>query len=500
MTRHPFGIITLIIGLSLALVDPALAQAETGTDIPTETLVLGLVVLPLLLMMNKLIATFWVKRGMYGSSAVEQRELPARMDQPEQAAGRELEFAEIDAATELGDVVAYREAVVERAAASLSLRWRIAAGGAVACALLPWAAASLLGETTDDGPWMVGAFSLIYLVLATLSRGVNRAELYAHGHIGPALPSAWDVLLDWFLKLWMKPGFNLLGWLILAWLLTAGTAPDADANGTGPIFRYTLYLVLAALAALFLYELWKPVETPNIKLLVLRVFGEARGARYTFERLIAPWRFIGVHFTVDDPKFASYRYRVFQRRSLAILVLIVAAGGINPWGGAIALGVVILWDWWGLYQRRPVHTGEEARERIERTIARPRNLQGLFKDTRMVCYMNTWRLVVEQFIDHADVVLFDLREFDEEKAGSTYEINFLFDVFPLDSILFLCDENSDREAIYKVIREQWVALREGSPNIGTKDPTVQVYVSREEDAGDVQGLLDALIAVARHDA
>ena len=115
----------------------------------------------------------------------------------------------------------------------------------------------------------------------------------------------------------------------------------------------------------------------------------------------------------------------------------------------------------------------------------------------MVAFMNTWKLVVEEFIKVADVVLFDLREYTEEREGSQYEVNFLFDTYPANRIVFLQNADSDRDAIHHMILDCWRELLQGSPNTNIPDPVVRIYVSDKQKGKDVQGLIDLLLTAAK---
>jgi hypothetical protein len=165
----------------------------------------------------------------------------------------------------------------------------------------------------------------------------------------------------------------------------------------------------------------------------------------------------------------------------------------------MALGVFLAgvgFDWFELLKRRPVLSQEHARQRIQKTLARPRYMDGTFRDLRMSAFMNTWKLVVDEFVNVADVVLFDLREYSEKRTGSQYEVDFLFDTFSVYRIVFLIRKNSDKEAIHRMILNSWAAMREGSPNMSIKDPVIRIYVNNKQNAPEVQGLMDLLLTAA----
>ena len=256
------------------------------------------------------------------------------------------------------------------------------------------------------------------------------------------------------------------------------------------MFFIGMYSAIALHLGLLIHRWFSRIEGPNIKLLVLRVFGSSKSAEFTFDKLKKFWRKFGLHFTIDDPDYAEHRYRLFQFKYLVVLI---------PYVGGLLFIAILIHDWLELFKRRPVQDQERAHQRIRKMLVRPRDINGNFKDLRMAAYMNTWKLVVDEFVKVADVVLFDLREYTEKRKAAQYEVDFIFDTYPANRIIFLRDIASDKEAIQQLILDRWAELREGSPNLDTLEPVVKEYVSNTQKEHDVQGLMDLLFSAAQEE-
>ncbi|HSG80768.1 MAG TPA: hypothetical protein VLC48_00855, partial [Gemmatimonadota bacterium] len=63
------------------------------------------------------------------------------------------------------------------------------------------------------------------------------------------------------------------------------------------------------------------LDIPNMKLLVLRVFGSDKNTSFTFGRLEAFWQYLGPYFTVVDPTYIRYRFRWASPTTLRLLGL-----------------------------------------------------------------------------------------------------------------------------------------------------------------------------------
>jgi len=284
-------------------------------------------------------------------------------------------------------------------------------------------------------------------------------------------------------------------------------------------------LILASL--LHLYAFFKirslAQKTPNQTLLILRVFGGSKQTELTFGKVTNFWKHFGSWFTVVDTSFIKRQNKFFTFKTLFKLIIVFfAAVGFGMMMEdylipiikyfipdnraseteirefAIIPGMLVAWVFYLQYYRFKIARSyaknlEDIRKKLHKTLHRPRKLDLSFKYLPMFCYDNTWKLAVSEFIKNSQAILMDLRGFSEKRKGCEYEIDFLLDTFPITKILFLVDANNDKTLIQKTLLERWEFLREGSPNINLKTPTVRIFASHNQDQKDVQSIIDLLI-------
>jgi hypothetical protein len=76
-------------------------------------------------------------------------------------------------------------------------------------------------------------------------------------------------------------------------------------------------------------------------------------------------------------------------------------------------------------------------------------------------------------------------------------VDFLLDNVPLARIVFLVD-TQDAERVQALILESWRLLKATSPNVAAATPQVTLYMASNQDAKDVQGILDQLLFASQH--
>jgi hypothetical protein len=171
--------------------------------------------------------------------------------------------------------------------------------------------------------------------------------------------------------------------------------------------------------------------------------------------------------------------------------------GLALWySGIVILVLVIVSDWHSVLKRGPARDRTHIQNRIQRVLKNPRMVGLRFKDLRTVSYMNTWKMTVAEFVKVADVILMDLRDYDKNREGCKYEVDYIMDSFPIDRIVFLMQGKSDSGAITELLYERWAELKVGSPNESVKNPKLQLYISSDEKGDDVQALMDLLLTIS----
>ncbi len=269
--------------------------------------------------------------------------------------------------------------------------------------------------------------------------------------------------------------------------------------------------------SIMIYLLKISRKYPNYTLLILRVFGSYKQTWLTFGQLSSFWQHFGTWFTIVDPSFLSQKLKLFTLKTLQrvifiyflIFVLMVFWSDVLKMKYEsddsnfmlreetviiliVCFSYVIFW-WQSIVHGFPKHEGN-IRKRMNRVLKNPRRFDLSFKNLAIFCYDDIWRHAVKAFINQSHAVLIYLRGFSEARKGCEYEIDFLFDTFPINRIVFLVDNESNRELICEVILARWQYIRVSSPNLSIQNPEATVFVcTPEEDQDDVQTLTDLLI-------
>ena len=296
-----------------------------------------------------------------------------------------------------------------------------------------------------------------------------------------------------------------------------------DQEKTYPWYTWGVIISIAFHIFLKVLVYKKSQQTVNVKLLILRVFGDKKNILLTFGRLTRFWEHFGSWFTVVDPSFLARKYRTFTLRILFILVFVfiyaiflslgieylmnlaqerydigsgLTSSEISDY--SFLPGIIISWltymiYWRFLIWRSYVKNLPQIQRRIQRVIKKPRKMDLRFKNLPMFCYDNTWKLAVSEFVKNSNVVLMDLRGFSPERRGCEYEVDFLLDTFPISNILFVIDDNAAKPLVEQLILDRWEFIRTTSPNLNLDNPVARILAISEGNEGDVQTIIDLLL-------
>jgi hypothetical protein len=67
-------------------------------------------------------------------------------------------------------------------------------------------------------------------------------------------------------------------------------------------------------------------------------------------------------------------------------------------------------------------------------------------------------------LERVDLVALDLSGLNRKNAGVLYELQRVIDRFPIEGVVFLADQRSDRRFITGEIQATWQQMAVGSPN------------------------------------
>jgi hypothetical protein len=164
-------------------------------------------------------------------------------------------------------------------------------------------------------------------------------------------------------------------------------------------------------------------------LLFLRVFSLGKRSERLFDAVAQPWRHVG-----------SVQF---------ITGLDLAAATVEPHQFLDFLT--------GQLARLFIH-GAESLERGMRLLDSRTDADGRFRINQFFCHSDTWQGVVARLVRGSDAVLMDLRSFTPRNAGCIRELRELVDVAPLDRLVLVVDETTDRAFLEDTLATAWSAM------------------------------------------
>ncbi len=254
--------------------------------------------------------------------------------------------------------------------------------------------------------------------------------------------------------------FAILGWLILGLLrslyekkcvseqsiiVDALWLPFGIVNSIGLVFEGRLW-IFSGLAAFTLYKLVaaglfrtlgiaRRAKSNRHRLLLIRVFALGKRSENLYDTLGRSWRTVGSMQMIAGPDLATSTIEPHE-------FLDFVSGKLD---------------------RRFIDSGRTLDLRIGQMDLEPDG-EGQFRVTEFFCHDDTWKLTLARLADESDAVLMDLRGFSQQNAGCVFEINEIFNLVPLQQVVFVVDEATDQSFMRQTMQHAWRRLRELSPN------------------------------------
>ena len=285
--------------------------------------------------------------------------------------------------------------------------------------------------------------------------------------------------------------FAIIGWLILGslrrlyekkYLSEHSITVDAVwllfgiANSIGLVFEGRLW-ILSGIAAFIVYKVVgaglfhllrvrRRAKINSPRLLFLRVFALGKRSANIFDAVGRFWRAIGSIQMIAGPDLATaavepHEFLDFLSRKL---------------------------------DRRFIDSGRTLDLRMDQLDLQPDG-DGQFRVTEFFCHDDTWKLTLARLADESDAVLMDLCAFSRSNAGCVFEINELFNLVPLQRLVFIVDESTDQKFMHEAMSEAWKGLKDRSPN--RRLPAGEIALVKLIGGGAMRNLFVALCAAAR---
>lgn len=489
----------------------SVAQTTTNNEAPgleQYLIIIGgilVIVVITILIMRKLIDAK-VKKQMNAMSSEQAQIESFKLEGKEIPAHKKLSFLELNADADLPEAVACREKFVKDAVQQFRSAYYNDLLAVVAYLIVFYLGTKIL--ISNDFVIELESFLIIFAFFMTVRFLSFQKQFQAYYQdnsalaiLGKLLPFTWKSLAD--------PRWGPF----LAFILMAATTYYTLANLGNDIFNLILLLGVAIHYYLLSSYQEKLKKTPNIKLLVLRVFGMDKAAHFTFEGLISFWKHFGSFFTVADPSFLDSKIRqqdtIFKIFIWGIpLAFVLGFTVFNPLVEkleqihviVILISTIILAILFVRNKLKEVDSSflqnkTHLHQRVEKLLDSPRKWSHSFKNMPILCHNDTWRIAVSEFVEISDVILMDLRGLSTSRGGCKEEVDYLFDAAPVSKVVFLVDQEA-LPLVEEMLKEQWAKLNEHSPNFKVDSPTATIYLAAKEDKKDIQGIMDVLFHTA----
>jgi hypothetical protein len=196
-------------------------------------------------------------------------------------------------------------------------------------------------------------------------------------------------------------------------------------------------------------------------LLLLRVFRSKRTGQPLLEKIMQRWRYLGPIRLIAGTDFADsiiepHEFLEFLSRRLS---------------------------------RAFVKNREDLEDRLSRLVPGP-DPDGLYRIEDFFCHKDTWKMTVACLAKQANVVLMDLRGFSSAHRASAFEIEMLLNSVPVNRIVFVVDNSTDRAHLEETLRFAWNTLPSTSPNAHPGEHQVSIV-----QASGHQRTVDSLLGL-----
>jgi hypothetical protein len=113
---------------------------------------------------------------------------------------------------------------------------------------------------------------------------------------------------------------------------------------------------------------------------------------------------------------------------------------------------------------RPYPRGRQVFRDVGTTTIRVRDRYGSYPVHAILCHGSFWKEAVDDLLARVDLVALDLSGFRPNNLGTRYELQRVIDRFPVERLVLLADEHSNKKFLDEQIRDAWSRMAAGSPN------------------------------------
>jgi len=212
-------------------------------------------------------------------------------------------------------------------------------------------------------------------------------------------------------------------------------------------------------------------EPVRIRLLLLRVFGFPKRSERFLDEVALNWRYIGC-------------VNLFISSDLATAVL-------EPHE---------FFDYvTGRLKHRFIKSEADLNKKIKE-MDLSFDPDGRYRVNDFSCQENTWRATLQELLLRNEVMLMDLRGFNQKNKGCIYELAQLFNMIPLEHIVLTVDNSTDIKFLHETLQHLWQTMAASSPNHQSSRAVIKLLRIQKQSYKEMQRLLELLLNSARLNA
>jgi hypothetical protein len=225
---------------------------------------------------------------------------------------------------------------------------------------------------------------------------------------------------------------------VAALLMLLADDPQTGASTKGLLYAGWLGLSLSAYAAALVLQ---PCPRMARSLLMLRVFSRDARAERLLDALQSRWRLAGPVLEIGGPDLAKLN---LDLREFIMFVTLRVHELLHPRGVPEAEFIASL------------------------DLAADR--EGRFRVDEVFCFDSSWHAMVERLIGLSDVVLLDLRGFDDKRSGTTHELVRLAALGRLGRVVAVHDSRTDWAYVERTVTTAGAAASALGVRVDAVDP------------------------------
>lgn len=208
-------------------------------------------------------------------------------------------------------------------------------------------------------------------------------------------------------------------------------------------------------------------DEPELRLLLLRVFGAKRRSEWLLKRLSHYWRYSGSIQLIAAPDLAAANLELdelldFLRRRT---------------------------------KSRFVKDAADCERRVGALDVRP-DRDGRYRVNEFFCHDDVWFETVGALTRQSDAVLMDLRGFTKKNQGCVNELHHLVDAVAVNHLVLIVNDKTDVDFLKQTFEDAWAEMAAHSPNRDLASPVLRLLDIRRQNSRAVRRLLSLLGAAA----